>query len=59
LDLRGRKWQKTGEDCMMRSFLIRCVEFYSGDQTKEDEMAVSFEHGNETYDSRKDGKFLD
>jgi hypothetical protein len=52
-------WQETGEDCMMRSFLIRCVEFYSGDQTKEDEMAVSFEHGNETYDSRKDGKFLD
>jgi len=34
LDLRGRKWQETGEECIMGSF----AKHYYGDQINENEM---------------------
>jgi hypothetical protein len=34
--MRKRRWQETGEDCIMRSF-ITCT-MLSGDQIKEEEM---------------------
>jgi hypothetical protein len=37
LNLRGRKWQEAGEDCIMRSFITCTLQFY-GDQIKEDEV---------------------
>jgi len=36
LELRGRKWQEAGEDCIMRSFMT-CT-LHQGDQIKDDEM---------------------
>jgi len=39
LDLRGRKWQEAGEDCIMRSFITFMLhQTLLGDQVKEDEM---------------------
>jgi hypothetical protein len=40
LDLRGRKWQEAGEDCIKRSFIICAVhKVLFGAQMKEDEIA--------------------
>jgi hypothetical protein len=38
LDLRGRKWRETGEDCIMRSFITCTLQ---GDQMKVHEMGVT------------------
>jgi hypothetical protein len=39
LDIRGKEWWETGEDCIMRSFIaLRFIDYYWGDQVEENEM---------------------
>jgi len=39
LDTGGRVYQETGEDCIMRSFIVCTISrYYCGDQIKEHEM---------------------
>jgi hypothetical protein len=38
LDLRGRKWQKAGEDCIMRSFITCRLHQIIIRVVKEDEI---------------------
>jgi hypothetical protein len=40
MDLRGMKWQVTGENCKMRSSIICSTHtiYYQDDQIKQDEM---------------------
>jgi len=37
LDLRGKKWQEAGEDCIMRSFITFALhKCYQGDKAKDE-----------------------
>jgi hypothetical protein len=50
LDLRGRKWQEVGEDCIMRSFItLACISKYYGNQIKEGETSRACSRHGKTW----------